>query len=315
LDRITAILIERPEMLMLVALFLCVTTFTFAISSVTRSWSDIRRRVVAPNSESGSKEEMQSALILEDSNTGSVFDALLPTKESEKSELRRFLNMAGFYGKAAPVLYQLTRIISAVLVGLFTLFNYGKVFPNHPLIIAVGASMFMTLAGYMLPKTIISMRRDKLIEEHRQGFPDFLDLLVICIEAGISIDSGVERVSKDLGLGFPSLARNLQFMSLELRAGRSTRDSLENLSARLGISEAKSFAMLLQQSEELGSSLAQSLRVYSDEMREKRLSRAEEKAYALPAKLVIPLGLFIFPVIFGIVLVPVVLKIYNALGI
>ena len=315
MDRFTAILLERPEMLLFAALFLCVATFTFAIANVTRNWSVIRRRAAAPSSVSGYSAQVPEALILEDSNTGSVFDALLPKKESDKSELRRFLNTAGFYGKAAPVIYQVTRIVSAVVVGLLVAFNYGKLFPDHPFFFGVGASVLMPLVGYMFPKTIVSMRRDKLIEEHRQGFPDFLDLLVICIEAGISIDSGVERVSKDLGLGFPSLARNLHFMSLELRAGRSTRDSLENLSTRLGIAEAKSFATLLQQSEELGSSLAQSLRVYSDEMREKRLSRAEEKAYALPAKLVIPLGLFIFPVIFGIVLMPVVLKIYSALGI
>ena len=138
---------------------------------------------------------------------------------------------------------------------------------------------------------------------------------MICIEAGIGIESAIERVGSDLGRSFPSLSRNLGFMSLEMRAGRSTRDALSNLAERLGIEEAKSFATLIQQSEELGTSLVQSLRVYSDEMRAKRMSRAEEKAHALPVKLVIPLGLFIFPAILGVTLLPVVIKIYAAFGI
>jgi tight adherence protein C len=104
-------------------------------------------------------------------------------------------------------------------------------------------------------------------------------------------------------------------MNLELRAGRPLREALANLGDRLGIDEARSFATLLQQSEELGSSLVQSLRIYSDEMRAKRLARAEEKAHGLPAKLVLPLGLCVFPVILAITLLPVVLRIYKALGI
>src|SRR5207244_6960413 len=107
----------------------------------------------------------------------------------------------------------------------------------------------------------------------------------------------------------------LEMMSLELRAGRSLKEALNGLSDRLGIDEARSFATLMQQSEELGSSLVQSLRVYSDEMRAKRYARAEEKAHALPAKLVIPLALFIFPVILAVTLFPAALKVFKALGI
>ena len=173
----------------------------------------------------------------------------------------------------------------------------------------------MILLGYMIPRIFVSMGRDKLLEEHRQGFPDFMDLLVICVEAGIGIDSAMERVGRDLARSYPSLSRNIGFMSLELRAGRSTREALENLGWRLGIDEARSFTTLIQQSEELGTSLVQSLRVYADDMRAKRLSRAEEKAHALPVKLVLPLALFIFPVILGITLMPVAIKVYQALKI
>ena len=87
----------------------------------------------------------------------------------------------------------------------------------------------MILLGYMIPRIFVSMGRDKLLEEHRQGFPDFMDLLVICVEAGIGIDSAMERVGRDLARSYPSLSRNIGFMSLELRAGRSTREALGNL--------------------------------------------------------------------------------------
>jgi tight adherence protein C len=244
-----------------------------------------------------------------------MLDGLMPADEARKTELTRFLNTSGYYGRRAVIKFQLVRLISAVGFGMVTALLYGRLYPNHPFVFAIGASMFLTLLGYMLPKTIVSLGRDRLFEEHRQGFPDFLDLLVICVEAGIGIDSAIDRVGRDLSRSYPSLSRNLRFMSLELRAGRSTREALENLSGRLGIEEARSFATLIQQSEELGSSLVQSLRVYSDEMRAKRLSRAEEKAHSLPVKLVLPLALFIFPVILGITLMPVAIKVFQALKI
>lgn len=308
-------IVARSEMIFSAAIFLSVSILTFVLANLTKSWSDVRRRSVAGDAGSRSTPPPVHSLLHEDAATGGILDALLPKNESEKTELRRFLNMAGYYGRRAPIILQLARIVTAVLLGMLTAIVYGRFFPNHPHFAVIGASLFMTLAGYLLPKSLVSFRRDALVEQHRQGFPDFLDLLVICIEAGIGIESAIKRVSGDMVRSYPSLARNLGFMSLELQTGRSTRDALGNLSVRLGIEEAKSFATLIQQSEELGSSLVQSLRVYSDEMRAKRLSRAEEKAYALPAKLVIPLGLFIFPVILGIVLTPVVIKIYKALGI
>lgn len=202
-----------------------------------------------------------------------------------------------------------------MVCGLVTAVLFSRLYPGRSIIFSVLAAVVLTGIGYMLPRAIVSVRRDKLFEEHRQGFPDFLDLLVICVEAGISVDSAMERISRDLANDYPSLARNLGFMSLEMRAGKTTREALENLGIRLGIPEAKSFATLIRQSEELGTSLVTSLRVYSEEMRQKRLARAEEKAFALPVKLVLPLGFFIFPVVLGVTLLPVVIKLFSALGI
>lgn len=305
---------SRGDVLLLVAVFLAVTALTFAFGSITASWSSVRRRVNATGGAPVAASTIPTPSVQRSSGPD-YLKGLVPTDEAKKGELIRFLNSAGYYGNRALVLFQASRIGTALFFGLLTAVLFGRLYPGRPLVFTILAAIGLTFIGYMLPRAIVSVRRDKLFEEHRQGFPDFLDLLVICVEAGIGVDAAMERISHDLARDYPSLARNLSFMSLELRAGKSTRDALENLGVRLGIPEAKSFGTLIRQSEELGTSLVQSLRVYSEEMRQKRLARAEEKAFALPVKLVLPLGFFIFPVVLGVTLLPVVIKLFAALGI
>ena len=153
----------------------------------------------------------------------------------------------------------------------------------------------------------ISARRS----EHRIGFPDFMDLLVVCADSGLSMEAALDRVGRELGDSYPSLCTNLHMANLEIRAGRSMTEALEHLGDRLGLEEARSFATLIQQSAELGSSITDALRVYSDDMRHKRLSLAEEKAYSLPAKLAIPMMVCIFPVLFVVILLPVAVRLYT----
>jgi tight adherence protein C len=123
------------------------------------------------------------------------------------------------------------------------------------------------------------------------------------------IEAALDRVGRELADSYPSLSSNLYIATLEMRAGRTMSDALEQLAERLGLEEARSFATLLQQSEELGSSLTDALRVYSDDMRHKRMSIAEEKAYSLPAKLSVPLILCIFPVIIIVIMLPVYVQV------
>ena len=304
--------IQQNTMIFYGFVFMSAMLFAIAFGSLTANWLEVRRRAVAGGSARVGREE-QPDLLAYRQNTG-ILGAILPQDEAEKSELRRFLHMAGYYGRSAPVIYQLVRIVLGISLGMATAFLAGLLFVNLPYFIIIPVSLLMAVLGYMLPRTIVSLRRDGLCEEHRQGFPDFLDLLVICVEAGIGAEAAIERVGPDLARGYPSLARNLGFMTMEIRAGKSTKDALETLGKRLGIDEARSFATLIRQSEELGTSLVQSLRVYSDEMRLKRLTRAEEKAHALPVKLVIPLGIFIFPVIMGVTMLPVALRLIKLMA-
>jgi tight adherence protein C len=135
-----------------------------------------------------------------------------------------------------------------------------------------------------------------------------MDLLVVCADSGLSMEAALSRVGGELTESYPSLCANIHMTNLEIRAGRTLTEALEHMADRLGLDEARSFSTLIQQSTELGSSITDALRVYSDDMRHKRLSRAEEKAYALPAKLSVPMMVCIFPVIFVVILLPVIVR-------
>ncbi|HYF55007.1 MAG TPA: type II secretion system F family protein [Salinarimonas sp.] len=223
--------------------------------------------------------------------------------------LRQQLVQAGFYDQRAPALYFAARIGAAIVLGLAGLvaipFLVGQTTSATLWLYNAGFALF----GYLIPSFYLSNRTDARKTEYRLGFPDFMDLMVVCSEAGLSLEAAIERIARELVEGYPALAENLYMISLELRAGKSVSEALDRFGRRLGIEEATMLATLLQQSAELGTSLTQSLRVYSDEMRHKRLSRAEEKAYALPAKLVVPLTLFVFPVLLVTLMLPVVIKV------
>src|SRR5260221_12936454 len=167
---------------------------------------------------------------------------------------------------------------------------------------------------YFLPRFFFPFRIAGRQVEHRSGFPDFMDLLVVCAEAGLSMEAALDRVGRELADSYRSLSANIHMATLEIRAGRTLAESLEHLGDRLGLDEARAFATLLQQSAELGSSLTDALRVYSDEMRHKRLSRAEEKAYSLPSKLSVPLILCIFPVLIIVTLLPAYIRVKYMTG-
>ncbi|TIO75681.1 MAG: type II secretion system F family protein [Mesorhizobium sp.] len=166
-------------------------------------------------------------------------------------------------------------------------------------------------AGYFLPGLVLSQKVREKMREYRNGFPDFMDLMIVCSDAGMSMEAGIERVSRELARTYPSLSQNLQLVSLELRAGRSLDDALKALADRLSLDEVRSFATLLQQSKELGTSLSGSLRVFSDEMRHKRMSLAEEKAHALPAKMSVPVTVCILPVVLMVAIIPIVVKLTS----
>jgi tight adherence protein C len=227
--------------------------------------------------------------------------------ESNMRVLRHRLVQAGIFDPRAVGFFFLVRAILAIGIGAVCVITV-------PLLESLSAMFWPMvglggLLGYLMPSLaldrIISRRRD----EYRVGFPDFMDLLVVCVDAGLAMEAALERVGRELGPSYPALSTNIHLTNLEIRAGRTLTEALEHFAVRLGLEEVKSFATLIQQSAELGSSITDALRVYSEDMRHKRLSIAEEKAYALPAKLSFPLMVCIFPVLFIVILLPVIVRV------
>ena len=178
---------------------------------------------------------------------------------------------------------------------------------------AMGSGIFSLLA-ILGPEQVLKARRTKRQDEYRQGFPDMLDLLVASVEAGLSLDAAVNRVSVEMERRYPNLAEHMILLTRELRAGRSRKEAWSALADRLGIDEARGLAVMLRQAEEMGTSLGETLAVYADDMRQKRMLRAEEKALALPAKLTLPLILFIFPCLIGVLMLPAGIRLAQSLG-
>ena len=225
--------------------------------------------------------------------------------------LRKRLIQAGIYDPRGVAYFFICR--TALAVGLaVALFLFLPMFgvqhggSFYWLMVIVGG-----IAGYVGPSMYIDKRISARKLEHRSGFPDFMDLLVVCADSGLSMEASLERVGRELGDSYPSLTANIHMTNLEIRAGRSLKDALERFAERLALEEARSFATLINQSIDLGSSITDAMRVYSEDMRHQRLSRAEEKAYALPAKLAVPMMVCIFPVIFVVILLPVFVKLYT----
>jgi tight adherence protein C len=226
--------------------------------------------------------------------------------------LRQRLISAGIYDPHAAAYYFLARAAAAVIfaiVAYFALTMLGFNSKTSFWLFVIGGGGF----GYLAPSIYLDRRIAARRLEHQAGFPDFMDLLVVCADAGLSMEAALDRVGRELGVSYPSLSANIHMANLEIRAGRTMTEALNHLGDRLGLEEARSFATLIQQSDELGSSISDALRVYSDDMRHKRLSRAEEKAYSLPAKLSVPMMVCIFPVLFVVILCPVIVRVANSM--
>jgi tight adherence protein C len=232
---------------------------------------------------------------------------------AQLSSLRAKLMLAGYYSREAAAIYlgvkaaaMIAAIVGIVMLLPLALGKHGGMGP------IVGGAVFALIA-IMGPDQFIKSRRTKREREYREGFPDLLDLLVASVEAGLSLDAGVTRVTDELFRRYPNLAEHLKVLTLELRAGRSRKDAWIAFADRLGIDEARSLATMLRQAEEMGTSLGETLAVFSEDMRSKRMLYAEEKAMALPAKMMLPLILFIFPCLIGVLMLPAAYRIKEAL--
>lgn len=170
------------------------------------------------------------------------------------------------------------------------------------------------IAGYMLPKYWVTKRQQKRQEEITNGFPDALDMMLVCVEAGQSLDQSIIRVSKEIRAGYPALADEFEMVSFEVKAGKDKITVLRDMSERAGVVDVSSFVTVLIQSASFGTSIAEALRVFSAEMRDKRVMRAEEKANTLPTKMTLATMMLTVPPLLIILIGPSIYDIYRTLN-
>jgi tight adherence protein C len=252
-----------------------------------------------------------------------VFVASLASKVDEKKfgiegplrvKLRRDLIRAGYFSDKAIKVYILIRIGLVLALPTITFLLTRIFLSDTHLYISLGIVAVSAVIAVLGPDAYIKRRQSHLRSEFRLVFPDVIDMLVVCVDAGLSLDGAISRVQPEASKQSYALGTNLALLGAETRVGRSMADALGNLAERLNIDEARAFVIMVRQSLELGTDVADALRVFSNEMRGKRLLRAEETANKLPVKMVIPLGAFIFPVILMVVMVPVIIKLLSVAG-
>lgn len=228
------------------------------------------------------------------------------------ARLRMKLIQAGFMEPSAVGHFFVARFALLIVGALVALASMRFSGTDSGWVSQAGYVIFSAAFGYFLPAFWLSRQMAAKLTEYRHGFPDFMDLMIVCADAGMSLEAAVDRVSREITKTYPSLSQNLMLVTIELRAGRQMQDALKGLAERIGLDEVRSFATLLQQSKELGTSLSTALRVFSDEMRHKRMSLAEEKAHSLPAKMSVPVTMCILPVVMLIAVIPVIVQVAGA---
>lgn len=231
------------------------------------------------------------------------------TDEVQITALRKRLLQAGYRERNAVELYSASRTIGAVVGALLCFI----VLPKSSLLWMVGGAMFGTAAGYYLPALIVTNALQKRQDALLKAFPDAMDLLVSCVEAGLGVDAAFRRVAEEIESSTPELAKELQLVTHEVNAGMPRVEALRRLGDRTGVEEIISLCNVLIQAERFGTSIARSLRVHSEVVRVKRMQRAEEKAAQVSPKLTVVMICFVLPCLIVVLIGPAVVNVKNIL--
>jgi tight adherence protein C len=309
---------ELANMVVMGLVFIAVVLVVLALAPALLGRTGIKDRLAAQGG--GAAVEGPGSIRTDQAN--SMWARLLAEIEARglnltdeaSSKMADKLALAGFDQPYAQRAFTLARAAGTLLIPGSVLV-FMSVTGNWPeaknlYMILLGS----VLAGLYLPSIIVSSRAENRGKEILNGFPDTLDLLLVCLEAGLGIDAAFSRVGTEITKSHPLLAKLFAQVSLELRAGRSREAALRLMAKKSGVSEITAFTTLIIQSDKLGASVAQALRVYAAEMREQRRMRAEEKAHRIPVLLSIPLVCFMLPTMIAVLMLPAGINMKNQMA-
>jgi len=239
-----------------------------------------------------------------------IVDQFNLSKWVGQEEAREKLIQAGYRGNAPYITYLFFRLVSPVVAFLVTSFYLFFVLQmDRPPTIKLGMALFAAFVGMQLPYLFLKNKIGKRQLSIRRAFPDALDLLLICVESGMSIEAAFRKVSQEIGSQSIPLAEELTLTTAELSYLQDRKVAYENLARRTDLEGVRAVCVALQQSERYGTPLGQTLRVMAQENRDMRMSEAEKKAAALPPKLTVPMILFFLPVLFVVILGPAAIRV------
>jgi tight adherence protein C len=231
----------------------------------------------------------------------------MPEEREKQSELRRRLSMAGIYTPSAIRVVTGFKFI-CLIGGAIGGYLFGALLTHNALLgLSLGG-----IAGYLAPRMWIKHQIKQQQRALEYGLPDALDLMVVCVEAGLAVDAAMERVGQELTIAHPRLSRELEITHMETRVGLSRGESLRNLGARTGCAALQSVASMLIQADRFGTSISGALKLHAEGLRVTRQQRAEELAAKASVKMSFPLVLFIFPATFIVLAGPTIVELLNS---
>lgn len=299
-------MVNLPLLVAVIGVLVFIGIFTIGNALFGRSRNlEQRVRQTADETPSGSRFSIRN-LIKGSEQFIKPLGEMIPRSPEEMSRQERRLVTAGFRRKDAPVLFYGVKIALAIF--LVIAFTAGGYLGNNPILWVLIAILF----GAMLPDFWMSRRIKSRKENIQLAIPDALDLTVVCVEAGLGLDQSLMRIGQEIRPIHRDLSDELRLLNLEINAGKSRAQSLRNLANRTEVDDLKALVAVLIQTDRFGTSVAQSLRVFSDSLRVKRRQRAEERAAKTTIKMIPPLVFFIMPAIFVVVLGPAVITLVQS---
>lgn len=296
--------------LLLVAVGAAVCLFAYGVSMLLAGARDpVRRRLAEVTASSGQNLETRTFDL--GWFVGPLAKYVVPKASAERDSAHAHLVQAGFRSPQALRNFYGLKTILAIAIPLVLLVA-ARWLPALSTSMITFTAVLGAFLGVRLPNHVLEHLRQRRIKRLRNGLPDALDLLVVCVESGLGLAPAIERVARELEFSHPDLAQELSLVNAEMRAGVERQVALRNLAARSGVDDISGLVGLLVQTIRFGTSVAEALRVYSEEFRDKRMQKAEEQAAKIGTKMIFPLVLCLFPSFFIVAVGPAILRIIAA---